>query len=165
MNDPIVYQFSHSTGTVELALTRARLVVKSQGTGLADKLKTIDIPISDLRHFALVPTVLAQNLSGAPANITVDTARDAEFMLSYIGAGKLRKKRVFVASKAPAFQAIVGALRELRPDASLLHLGPDEAFKKIGVLSPRQGIFVVIAVAIGIPIVITIIVTLVSALT
>jgi hypothetical protein len=165
MNDPIIYQFSHSTGTVELALSQGRFMVKTHGTGLADRLKTIDFPLSDLLFFALVPTVVAQNLSGTRAHISVDNTRDAEFIISYSSRGNLKKKRLFVASKAPAFQAILGALRELRPDASLLDLPPKEAFKKIGVLSPRQAILVVVAVAIGIPLVVAIVATLVSVLT
>ena len=58
---------------------------------------------------------------------------------------------VFVASTDPAFRALVAALRDLRPDASLLHLPPREAYAALGVLSPRKGMLVIHGVLLGLP--------------
>ena len=62
MSESIVYSLDHSTSNVNLALTDERLICKTQGKGLLDKPKTVDIPISDLKQFCLVPTISFQNL-------------------------------------------------------------------------------------------------------
>jgi hypothetical protein len=62
MPQPIRYFLDHSGGTVDLALTEGRFITKTQGKGLLDKPRTIDIPISQLERFCLTPTIAAQNL-------------------------------------------------------------------------------------------------------
>ena len=62
MAEPIEYFLKHAHGTVDLALVDDRLIVNTQGSGLADKLRTIDIALSDLKKFCLVPTIGAQNV-------------------------------------------------------------------------------------------------------
>jgi len=151
MIQPLAYRLSHSTGTVDLALTGDRFVVATRGNGLADKPRTIDVAVSDLRHFCLTPTTAVQNTSGTRANRVIDTARDAELIFSWVDAGRLKKKRVFVAASDPALVALVSTLQMLRPDASLLDLPPRDAYAKIGVLSPQQGVLIVLAVLIGLP--------------
>jgi hypothetical protein len=160
---PRVYRLTHSTGTVELELGRERFVVRTKGTGLADKLRTIDMAIADLRGFALTPTTPVQNrVGGTPARPVMDASRDAELLLSYVEAGRTKKKRLFVAAGDPALQAVIAGLRQLRPDASLLHLEPREAYRRIGVLSPQQGVTIVLLVLIGVPLVIVALVLLLN---
>jgi hypothetical protein len=137
------YRLTHQTGTVEIVLDAGRLVVRTQGTGLADALRTLDVALADLRRFALVP---------AP-RIGPSAGRGAELLLSYAKGGATKKKRVFVASRDPAFVAILQELQGRRPDASLLHLAPRDAYRAVGVFSPRQGVLIVIAIAVALPIV------------
>jgi hypothetical protein len=148
----LAHRLSHSTGTSELVLTGDRLVVKTHGTGLADRPRTIDVALAELRQFCMTGTIRAQNMSGTPAQQVVDTSRDSELIFSYLAGGRVKKQRLFVDASDPALQAIVSRLRELRPDASLLHLAPRDAYRTIGVLSPEQGLRVVLAVVIGAPV-------------
>lgn len=143
---PLVYRLTHSTGSVDLSVTAERFVLKTQGTGLADRPRTVDIAIADLKYFCLTPTTRAQTPSDA-------ALIDAEFIFSFVVAGKSTKRRFFVAAADPAMRELVSALRELRPDASLLELAPREAYRKVGVLSPQQGARVVLAVIFGLPLV------------
>ena len=164
MTEPLVYRLTHSTGSVELLLSSDRFVVRTKGFVLADKLRTIDIPPSGLRLFAVTPTIELQNIQGTRAMRVVDTSRNAELIFSYDAGAGLQKKRLFVNASDPAFQALVARLTELRPDASLLQLSPQQAYARIGVVSPSRAVWLFVLVLIGIPLSIAIVVAVVSAL-
>lgn len=150
--DPVTYSIDHSTSSAELSLSEERFRVRTKGKGLADRERTIDIPIADLRQFCLIPTIGAQNLAGA--KLAPDTSYDSEFIFSYVDGGRLEKKRLFVLKGDEAFDRLIGRLGSLRPDASLLHLDPAEAQKQIGVISAAKTVWVVIAIIVGIPVLI-----------
>jgi hypothetical protein len=152
MQEPITYFIDQSNGTVDLTLTDERFVAKTQGKGLLDKPRTIDIPISDLKHFCLVPTITPQNLVSYTS--VGDHSYDAEFIFSYREGEQLKKKRVFVNSQDEAFKLLLANLGRECPSASLLHLGPAEAQKQMGVLSARRAIYIIIGLLVGVPLVI-----------
>jgi hypothetical protein len=162
MDEPVPYSVEHANSIVELTLTAERFIVKTQGKGLLDKPKTIDIPPSDVDKFCVVPTIVAQNVVGAgPGRQRVyDGTYDAEFIFSYRDAGKLNKKRVFVDSEDETFQHLLAALKTARPTASLLDLDPAEAQKQIGALSASKALYLMLGVIVGVPLVIGIIVLL-----
>lgn len=167
MTGPIEYNLKHAHGVVDLALVNDRLLVNTQGNGLADKLRTIDLALSDLKNFCLVPTIGAQNLisrHGADGEMEYDQTYDAEFIFSYTVGGKLKKKRVFVNSHDNNFQAILEQLVAARPDASLLDLPPAEAQKQIGVMSPRTAVFIIVGLLVGVPVIAALIIILTQAL-
>ncbi len=161
MGEPINYSFRHTNGMVNIVLASDRLIVNTQGVGLIDKLKTIDILVSQVNNFCLVPTIRAQNLisrTGAEGgNALYDTSYDAEFIFSYTENGKLKKKRVFVNSHDEAFQSLLDALVNLRPEASLLTLQPAEAQKQIGVMGAKTAVFIIVGLLVGVPVLIAII--------
>jgi len=149
MPETVAYFLEHVHGTVELTLTVDRLTATTRGVGLADRTRTVDVALSDLRKFALVPTIAAQNL--------VDHGKyhdtyDAEFMYSYSENGKLKKKRVFVRSGDEELQAILRELERRCPAASLLGLDPDAAERQIGVVSAKKAVYLLLALLIGGPI-------------
>src|SRR5258706_11263370 len=127
MKEPIRYFIDQSNGTVDLALTDERFIARTQGKGLIDKPRTIDISLSDLKNFCLVPTIAPQNLVSYTS--VGDHSYDAEFMFSYREGEQLKKKRVFVNSRDESFKVFLEKLERERPDASLLHVGPAEAQK------------------------------------
>src|SRR5690348_10958222 len=97
MQEPISYSLDHATSTVNLSLTADRLIINTAGKGLADRPRTLEIPLSDLQKFAVVPTIAAQNVVARQAGENVyDAAYDSEFIVSYNTAGKTTHKRVFV---------------------------------------------------------------------
>lgn len=51
MAEPINYNLRHAHGLVDLVLADDRLIVNTQGVGLIDKLRTIDIPLSSLMSY------------------------------------------------------------------------------------------------------------------
>jgi hypothetical protein len=167
MNEPINYYLKHAHGMVDLVLVDDRFIVNTQGTGLLDKLRTIDISLSSLKNFCLVPTIGAQNIisrhGGEDAGFVYDRSYDAEFIFSYLDEGKLKKKRVFVNSQDDSFQTILETLQSECPEASLLHLEPAEAQKQIGVMAARKAVFIVIALLVGVPTVIVMIMLIVMA--
>ena len=148
------YSLRHSSGTVELMLTGERLIAKTHGTGLLDKLRIIDIPCSDLQKFCIVPTIKAQNLVGKVTDNAYDLSYDSEFIFSYQAQGKLKHKRMFVNSQDERFRLLLESLKEKCPGASLLERDPAEAQKEIGVLSASKALYIVIAFIVGLPIVI-----------
>ena len=162
MQEPLAYSLDYANGTVDLSLTSERFIVRTQGKGLIDKLRTIDIPPSDLKNFCLVPTLAAQNIVGETAgrDLVYDAAYDSEFIFSYQDRGTLTKKRVFVNRHDETFQRLLEALGKRCPAASLLHLEPAEAQKQIGVISGAQGLTIIIGVIIGVPVVIALAVIL-----
>jgi len=156
MPEPINYFIDQSNGTVDLTLTDERLIAKTQGKGLIDKPRTTDIPLSDLEHFCLVPTIAAQNLVSYCS--TGDHSYDAEFIFSYREGEQLKKKRVFVNSRDESFRVLLENLGRECPSASLLHLEPAEAQKQMGVLSASKTIYIIIGLLVGVPLVIALIV-------
>jgi hypothetical protein len=167
MAEPIEYFLKHAHGAVDLALVDDRLIVNTQGNGLADKLRTIDISISDLKNFCLVPTIGAQNVisrHGEDGEMEYDNSYDAEFIFSYITQGKLKKKRLFVNSHDDKFAALIEQLQTRRPDASLLDLPPAEAQQRIGVMSARKAVFLIVGLLVGLPVIGAVIIILVQAL-
>ena len=170
MAEPINYFLEHTTAAVDLTLTGERLIVRTQGRGLLDKLRTIDIPLSDLKNFCLVPTIGAQNIIGRVGeenarDFAYDRSYDSEFIFSYQEAGKLKKKRVFVNSQDEMFQRFLAALESRRPEASLLHLEPAEAQKRIGVMSARKAVFILVGLLVGVPVLLALIMLIYMALT
>src|SRR5256885_5280402 len=102
MREPIRYFIDQSNGTVDLTLNNQRLIATTQGKGLIDKLRTIDIPLSDLKNFCLVPTIAAQNLVSFTS--PGDHSYDAEFIFSYREGEQVKKKRVFVNGRDESFK-------------------------------------------------------------
>lgn len=167
MSEPIEYSLRHAHGVVHLALAGDRLVVNTQGNGLADKLRSIDLALAGLKNFCLVPTIGAQNLisrHGEDGEMEYDQTYDAEFIFSYNADGKLKKKRIFVNSHDENFQAILAQLVDQRPEASLLDLPPDEAQKQIGVLSARKAVFIIVGLLVGLPVIAALIIILTQVL-
>ncbi len=156
MPEPINYFLDQATGTVDLTLTEARLTTKTKGKGLLDKLRIIDIPLSDLTHFCLVPTIAPQNLVSYASE--GDLSYDSEFVFSYREGEQLKKKRVFVNSRDEAFKKLLENLKRECPSASLLHLEPAEAQKQIGVMASSRALYLIIGLLIGVPVLIALIV-------
>ncbi len=159
MPEPINYFIDQSNGTVDLTLTDERFIAKTQGKGLIDKPRIINISLSDLEHFCLVPTTAPQNLVSYRSS--GDHSYDAEFIFSYKEGEQLRKKRgVFVNSRDESFKMLLKNLASKCSRASLLHLAPAEAQKQMGVLSATKTIYVIIGLLVGVPIVIALIVVI-----
>ena len=156
MQEPITYFIDHSNGTVDLTLTEERFVAKTQGKGLIDKPRTVDIPLAYLKQFCLVPTIAPQNLVSYRS--VGDLSYDAEFIFSYKEGEHLKKKRVFVNSRDESFKVLLENLGRECPSASLLHLEPGEAQKQMGVLSASKTIYIIIGLLVGVPLVIALIV-------
>src|ERR1700737_3042935 len=109
MEQPITYFIDQSNGTVDLTLTDERLIAKTQGKGLIDRPRTIDILLSDLEHFCLVPTIAPQNLVSYTS--TGDHSYDAEFIFSYRAGERVKKKRgVLVNSRDESFKMLLETL-------------------------------------------------------
>ena len=161
MNETINYNLRHAQGVVDLVLAGGRFIVNTQGVGRADRLRTIDIDLSDLKHFCVVPTIGAQNIVarrvGEGGRFVSDGSYDAEFIFSYKVDGKSKKKRVFVNSYNQGFQSLLETLASMRPDASLLHLEPADAQKQIGVMSARKALFIIVGALVLVPIAIAMI--------
>jgi hypothetical protein len=157
MPETVAYFLEHLYGTVDLTLTADRFTATTRGTGLADQARTVDIALPDLRQFALIPTIAAQNLVYRGK---VHDTYDAEFVYSYSENGKLKKKRVFVQSEDEELQAILRELEHRCPAASLLGLDPDTAERQIGVVSAKKALYLLLALLIGGPIALMLIVQL-----
>ena len=146
---------------VDLVLTEDRLIVNTLGSGLLDRLRTINVSLSDLQHFCLLPTIGVQNIisrtggedeeDGEDGDFLYDHSFDAEFVFSYRDQGKLKKKRVFVNSHDEVFQELLATLESNYPTASLLNLEPEEARKRIGVMSPRTVVWIIVTALVGVP--------------
>jgi hypothetical protein len=162
VQDPITYAAEHVNTTVELTLSESRLVVKTKGRGLIDKLKVIDVALSDLDKFALIPTIAAQNVVGQGTGIQLisDTSYDAEFIFSYREGGKVQKKRVFVDSGDETFQRLLEALKTARPAASLLDIDPADAQQQIGVISAGSALRLIVGIIVAVPVIMVVIVLL-----
>lgn len=152
MQTPITYFIDQVNGTADLALGDGRFVAKTQGKGVIDKMRVIDISIADLKHFCLVPTTAPQNLQ--TPGIDGDYSYDSEFIFSYQEAERLKKKRVFINSEDESFRTLLEHLATECPGASLLHLDPAEAQKQMGVMSAARTISILIGLLVGLPILI-----------
>ncbi len=153
MDDPIEYSLEHQRGSVRLALSDGRLSVRTAGNGLLDRPRTVEVALSDLEAFAVVPTVGASHLVGGPrSDRIVDRSFDSELLLSWREGGKARKRRVFVNARSAGFRTLIEALRAKRPQASLLDLDPAEAHRRIGMISGARAVWVVVALLVGVPI-------------
>jgi hypothetical protein len=163
MQEPVTYSIDHSTASAELALTDERLIVRTKGKGMIDKPQIIDIPLTQLKYFCLVPTTAPQNLvsSGTGGG---DFSYDSELIFSYQAGAQLKKKRLFVDSRNESFERLLKKLERSRPDASLLNLEPAEAQKQIGVVSASKVIYVLIGLLVGIPILIALVVIILKVL-
>lgn len=156
MQEPINYFLDHSTATVDLTLTDGRLMSKTQGKGALDKPRIIDIPLSDLKYFFLIPTIAPQNLVSYVSE--GDHSYDSEFIFSYREGEKTKNKRAFVDSRDESFMMLLSDLGRKCPNASLLHLAPAEAQKQIGVVSATKVIYIFLGLLIGVPIIIALII-------
>ena len=156
MAQPINYFLDQSNGSVDLTLADGRFIARTQGKGLLDKPRTIDIALSELERFCVTPTIAAQNLVSPRS--AGDFSYDAEFIFSYREGSQLKKKRCFVNSRDGSFKSLLETLQQECPGASLLHLDPAEAQKQIGVISASKTIYIILGVLIGVPVLIALIV-------
>jgi hypothetical protein len=153
MPDPIVYSRDHDRWRTEIRLTDDRLEITFAGKGLADRPRLLTVPVADIRNFALVPTVQIQHVQGGRlANPVTDTSYDSELFLSFNLGGKVKKKRQFVASQDATFRAILDALLARRPDASLLDVSPEEAHRRMGFITARQAVWIIVGLLVGLPV-------------
>jgi len=166
MAERIEYFLKHAHGTVNLSIVDDHLIVNTQGVGIADRLRTIDLPLSDLKKFCLVPTIGAQNLVSrhADGEMEFDQTYDSELIFSYAVGRKLKKKRVFVNSQNDNLQSILEQMKARRPDASLLELPPAAAQKQIGATSARTAVFMIVGLLVGVPVIAAIVIILTQVL-
>ena len=155
MKEPINYNLDHTTATVNLSLTPNRLIAQTRGKGVMDKPVEINIPLSDLKNFCLVPTIKFQNLESIRSK--GDHTYDSEFIFSYFKAAKIKKKRVFVNSQDHSFILWINELQRLCPEADLLHISPAEAMKKMDVLRATSAAKIFIGILVGTAIIATIV--------
>ena len=59
---PLTYALRHANGRVEAVFDGRTLIVRTEGVGLADRLRESRVPIAALSAFAVVPTIGAQHL-------------------------------------------------------------------------------------------------------
>jgi hypothetical protein len=145
MTEPITYSLSFGMSNLNLALTDDRFV--SRGS-----MQNVDVPLSSLRNFCVVPT---KNDVGA---------YDSELIVSWDEAGKPKSKKIYVRGTDTSFQQFVAALKEKRPDASLLHLDPKSAQKQMGVLSTSKFAWIAALGIVGLILLLVIVVGLLSVL-
>lgn len=155
MGERFSYSIDSATASADLTLENGRFAAETCGKGLADRPKRIDIALADLTQFCLAPIVGAQRIVSRD-NPTVNF--DSEFIFSYRADDRVRQKRVFVDSDDPRFAALLDRLREARPDASLLHLDPQAAQKRMGAPSASTTVKVIMGLLIGVPVIIALIV-------
>lgn len=162
MQESINYFLDHSTATVDLTLTDERLISKTQGKGALDKPRIIDIPLSDLKNFCLIPTIASQNLASYSSE--GDHSYDSEFIFSYREGEKTKNKRAFVNSRDESFMLLLNDLSRKCPTASLLHLAPAEAQKQIGAVSATKVVYIFLGLLVGVPIIIALIIIITKIL-
>src|SRR5438477_5122390 len=101
MTEPITYVLSYGMARLVLTLTNDRFISQAS-------MQNVDIPLSVLRHFCVAP--VANDLN----------TYDSQLIVSWDGNGKTESKKIYVRQTDPSFQQFLGALRQRRPDASLL---------------------------------------------
>lgn len=156
MQESIEYFLDHTTATVDLTLADGRLISKTQGKGALDRSRIIDIPLSDLKYFCLIPTIAPQNLVSYASE--GDLSYDSEFIFSYREGEKIKNKRAFVNGRDGCFKLLLNDLQRSCPNASLLHLAPAEAQKQMGVMSATKVIYIFLGLLVGVPIIIAVII-------
>ena len=119
MGDPVTYTLNFGMTKLNLALTDDRFISKGS-------MQNVDIPISSMRKFCLVPT--KSDLG----------AYDSELIVSWEEGAKTKSKKIYVRNTDVSLGQFLQALQQKRPDASLLHLDPKTAQKQMGVLSTKK---------------------------
>jgi hypothetical protein len=161
MAEPILYSRDHAQRSVVLRLADDLLELTTTGKGLIDRPRILTVPVADLKNFALVPTVNIQHVTGGRlSNPQTDLSYDSEFFLSYTVDGKVKKKRVFILAQDPNFRAILDALKARRPEASLLDLGPAEVHERMGFITARQAVWIIVGLLVGLPVLVVILILL-----
>lgn len=150
MQGPVNYFLDHNTGTVSLTINDEQLLIETQGKGIFDKLQGIDISLSDLKYFCLVPVMGVQRLRNVRS--AGDQSYDSEIVFSYSECRKMKIKRVFVDSKDASFEHLLEVLKRRCPDAGLLHLVPAAALKLMGAASPSKTLRIFLSFLIGLPV-------------
>lgn len=129
MTEPMTYVLSYGMSKIVLTLTDDRFVSRAP-------MQNVDIPLSALRNFCLVP------LKRDAVNAMVDQY-DSQLIVSWNENGKVNSKKIYVRQGDVSFQQFLAALQQKRPDASLLHLPPAEAQKQMGVTSTNKMAWIV----------------------
>jgi hypothetical protein len=143
MTEPITYSLNFGMSSLNLQLTDDRFVSKGS-------MQNVDVPLSSLRNFCIVPT---KNSAGA---------YDSELIVAWDEAGKSKSKKIYVRGSDASFQQFLAALQQKRPDASLLHLDPKSAQKQMGVLSTNKFAWIVALGIVGLVLLLVIVVGLLS---
>ncbi len=156
MDTPLRYSLEHANGTVNLTLASDRLVVHSQGYGLIDRPRTLELELKDLRQFYVTGVIAAQT---AVQRVNRETIHDATFnselLLAFEQGGRVARRRIFVDADDAAFKALYAGLEAARPDASLASLEPAEALKRMGMVAPSDALRWIIGLIVGIPVTIS----------
>jgi hypothetical protein len=155
MQESFNYSLDHSTAKVNLTVTDNRFIAETQGKGALDKPRHINIPFSNLKNFCLVATIGVQNLSSF--RTAGDYSYDSEFIFSYKKYGKIKSKRILVNSHDESFLRLLTELERRRPDASLLHLPPEEALKQMRVTSAAKSVKIFIGLLVAVAMIVTLI--------
>lgn len=162
MQEPLHYFLDHSSATVNLTLTDRQFIAETQGKGVLDKPRHINILISSIKKFCLVATNKVKNLNNARS--AGDYSYDSEFIFLYPDGQKMKTKRIFVNSHDENFVTLLNELKYKQPDASLLHLSQEEALKQIGVTSASKTIRIFLWLFVGIPVIVLLIYSLTKIL-
>lgn len=120
MTELATYKLDYGLASLVLTLSNDRFTSKAP-------MQNVDIPVSALKHFCVVP--VPNDYSGS---------YNAQLVISFDEGGRQRTKKIQVRTTDSTFVAFVTALGTRRPDASLLHLDPAAAQKQMGVLSTAK---------------------------
>jgi hypothetical protein len=131
MIEPTTYTLSYGATKLNLILTDDRFVSKGS-------MQNVDIPLSALRHFCVVPS---KSNAGA---------YDSELVVSWDELGKAKSRKIYVRCSEVSFKQFLSTLEQKRPDASLLSLSPAAAQKAMGVTSTNKIAWIVALAIVGI---------------
>lgn len=131
MGEPVTYTLNFGMTKLNLALTDDRFTSKGS-------MQNLDIPVSSLRHFCMVP---------CKSNVGT---YDSELIVSWDQAGKTKSKKIYVRGSDVSLQQFLQALQQRRPDASLLHLDPKSAQKQMGVLGTNKMAWIIALGIVGV---------------
>ncbi len=155
MDQPLTYRLEHANGTVDLALDGRRLIIRSHGNGLLDRPRSLELDLSEIRHFYVAGAIGAATVvQRVNRQLVTDPSFDSELLVTYHHVGRSGQRRVFVDAADPRFQALRNALAAARPDADLKHLDPGAAYKQMGILAPASAVSWIIGLLVGVPVVI-----------
>lgn len=155
MQQSLHYFLSHTTETVSLTINGERFTAETRGKGVLDKPRVINLLLTDLKHFYLVPVTRSQQLQSIRS--AGDFSYDSEFIFSYREGERIKIKRVFVNSCDASFEQLLNRLKQKCPDANLLHLQPAAALKQIGAASAAKTTRILLTLLIGIPVLIALV--------